>query len=74
MAVPFTLNKDNSMSNETHEFLAEELLQPMVNKCDGGRNYMHASQIVQAVTLTSPTRPKGFTNFENQVEIGRAHV
>ena len=67
MILPFTLNKDNSMSKETHEFLAEELLQPMVNKCDGGRNYMHASHIVQAVTLTSPTRPKVFTNFENQV-------
>jgi DNA-directed RNA polymerase beta subunit len=51
----------------THEFLAEELLIPCVNRTDSGRVAMFCQHLVQSVVLTNPERPKIFTRFENQV-------
>ena len=48
-----------------HNFLAEEILQPMVNKTDPGRINMFVSQISQTVVLNKPERPRVFTRFEN---------
>ena len=48
-----------------HKFLAEELLQPMTNKCDVGRTNMFTSHISQTVVLDQPERPRVFSRFEN---------
>ena len=48
-----------------HRFLAEELLQPMTNKCDVGRTNMFTSHISQTVVLDEPERPRVFSRFEN---------
>ena len=48
-----------------HKFLAEELLQPMTNKCDVGRTNMFTSHIAQTVVLDEPERPRVFSRFEN---------
>jgi hypothetical protein len=48
-----------------HKFLAEELLQPMTNKCDVGRTNMFTSHISQTVVLDEPERPRVFSRFEN---------
>ncbi|WP_368880413.1 hypothetical protein [Proteus mirabilis] len=50
-----------------HSFLAEELLVPNVDKCDGGRTNMFISHSSQVVTVNNAEIPKVFTRFENQV-------
>jgi DNA-directed RNA polymerase beta subunit len=50
-----------------HNFLAEELLVPNVNKCDSNRVNMFCSHLPQSVVLINGEFPKVFTNFENQV-------
>jgi len=51
----------------THDFLAEELLQPCTNHTDSGRSYMFSNHLVQSVILANPEIPKIFTNFENRI-------
>jgi DNA-directed RNA polymerase beta subunit len=51
----------------SHRFLAEELLMPNVNKTDGNRSTMFDAHLAQAVTLKHAEAPLVYTNFENQV-------
>ena len=53
--------------NGKHNFLAEELLQPMVDKSDAGRVNMFTGHITQTVVLNKPERPRVFSRFENTV-------
>ena len=48
-----------------HNFLAEELLQPMSNRSDVGRTNMFCSHVAQAVVLDEPEIPQVFSRFEN---------
>lgn len=58
--------------NHNHKFLSEELLIPSVDKTDGSRTNMVASQLNQLLILNNAEKPLVFTNFENQVgEVGR---
>ena len=50
-----------------HDFLAQELLQPMTCRTDPGRTNMMISHMSQALVLTNPEPPRVFTRFENQV-------
>ena len=52
--------------NGRHNFLAEELLQPMTSKCDVSRTTMFCSHINQTVVLNSPERPRVYSGFENK--------
>lgn len=51
----------------THKFLAEELLVPLVNHCDGMRITMFDAHLTQTKVLVNPDFPNVFTNFENQI-------
>ena len=71
-----TNNKDimNSTTDKTHDFLAEELLIPNVNKSSANRINMFCSNIMQAVVLKEGQCPRVFSNFENQIgEISHAY-
>jgi hypothetical protein len=59
--------KDAAQFDGGHKFLAEELLQPMSDKCDVGRTNMWAGHFVQAVTLDHPERPRIFSRFEDAI-------
>ena len=54
------------MQENSHSFLAEELLSPNANKVDSGRLQMFSSHVNQLLILEKPDVPKVFTNFENQ--------
>lgn len=58
---------DAEKFNNSHKFLAEELLIPNVNKCDGSRINMFCSHIQQAKVLKKSEFPKVFTGRENDV-------
>ena len=51
----------------SNKFLAEEILVPMVNHCDGMRITMFDNNLPQLKVLATPDFPNVFTNFENQV-------
>jgi DNA-directed RNA polymerase beta subunit len=50
-----------------HSFLAEELLIPNVNHCDGGRVNMFTSHQGQLLVYKGAEPPKVFTRFEKQI-------
>ena len=50
-----------------HTFLAEELLEPFVNRTDASRILMFTSHFAQCITLNNPDRPRVFTRFENRI-------
>ena len=52
---------------DNHQFLAEELLQPMTNHCDLGRSNMFCQHFVQSVVLDQPEKPRVFSGFENKI-------
>jgi len=56
------VNLENS-----HKFLAEELLIPNLNNCDTVRINMFDNHLPQALVLSNPDFPNVFTNFENQI-------
>lgn len=60
-----TVIRNHAEYDGGHRFLAEELLQPMSNRCDVGRTTMFTSHISQAVVLDEPERPRVFSRFEN---------
>lgn len=51
----------------THQFLAEELLIPNVNKCDNIRINMFSNHLPQTLVLANGEYPNVYTNFEDQV-------
>ena len=57
---------DSDKFKDNHDFLAEELLIPNVDKADGSRVNMFDSHVIQHLTLLETDFPKVFTNFENQ--------
>jgi DNA-directed RNA polymerase beta subunit len=61
----FTVIKNSEEFDNSHKFLAEELLQPMTNKCDLSRSQMYASHLSQTVILNNPEKPRVFSRFEN---------
>lgn len=64
----------HSTEHKTHDFLAEELLVPNLNKSSANRINMFCSNIMQAVVLKNGQKPRVFTNFENQIgEISYAY-
>jgi len=58
---------DVSEFENTHKFLAEELLVPNINKTDLSRGVMFCSHLSQLVTLKNSENPLVFTNFEYQI-------
>jgi len=50
-----------------HDFLAEEVLIPNVDKTDSSRTNMFDSHVVQSLVLKDTQRARVFTNFENMV-------
>ncbi|ALN97834.1 DNA-directed RNA polymerase beta subunit [Bacillus phage vB_BpuM-BpSp] len=65
------MNDINEIKNEdyenSHRFLAEEVLIPNANKTDANRSTMFCSHLAQAITLKHSEPPLVYTNFENQV-------
>jgi DNA-directed RNA polymerase beta subunit len=51
----------------SHKFLAEELLTPFANHCDMVRQSMFNNHLTQSKVLIKSEYPRVFTNFENQV-------
>jgi hypothetical protein len=63
--VPYLKGID--LSDKSHNFLSEELLQPNSCKTDTARTNMFASHIIQTVVPNEGETPLVFTNFENQI-------
>lgn len=53
--------------NRTHEFLAEGLLMPNLNRTNGNRSQMFTSHISQCIQMNGNEVPLIHTGFENQV-------
>lgn len=54
-------------NNTPHQLFFEELLSPLSNKNSAERSQMYSQHLTQMLVLDSPTQPKVFTRFENQL-------
>lgn len=63
----FLADVDIKQFEGKHNFLAESLLSPNMNKCDCNRLQMFNAHIAQCIQLEDPQPPLVFTRFENQV-------
>lgn len=55
------------MDNQSHSFMAEDLLTPLASHSSCERLQMFSSNIQQYLVLDKPTTPKVFSRFENQI-------
>lgn len=58
---------DEARWKDSHEFLAEELMIPMLGSVDGSRALMATGQLIQSVVLENGEPPRVFTGYEKMV-------